>query len=204
MLENRVYRTIRILRQPHLVACRMRFRSLSMRKLDDNLPAKTSFNYPTPHGVLLRTEHGIQNKTTQDMQKIHPLEEVLNTPQKKLAFFQNLVLIAAADGQLSAEESEFLLQIGNKLGLQPKEVLPMADNLGVLSFIVPAEGLQRTLELQTLVQMMLQNGRIDAREYGLCQEYAARIGYSKAILDDMVTQLSGGQPDPAPNPPTVS
>ena len=182
----------------------MRFRSLSMRKLDDNLPAKTSFNYPTSHGTLLRTEHGTQNKTTQDMQKIHPLEEVLNTPQKKLAFFQNLVLIAAADGQLSAEESEFLLQIGNKLGLQPKEVLPMADNLGVLSFIVPAEGLQRTLELQTLVQMMLQNGRIDAREYGLCQEYAARIGYSKAILDDMVTQLSGGQPDPAPNPPTVS
>ena len=51
---------------------------------------------------------------------------------------------------------------------------------------------------------MLQNGRIDAREYGLCQEYAARIGYSKAILDDMVTQLFGGQPDPAPNPPTVS
>lgn len=76
----------------------MRFRSLSMRKLDDNLPAKTSFNYPTPHGVSLRKEHGIQNKTTQDMQKIHPLEEVLNTPQKKLAFFQNLVLIAAADG----------------------------------------------------------------------------------------------------------
>ena len=72
------------------------------------------------------------------MQKIHPPEEVLNTPQKKLAFFQNLVLIAAADGQLSAEESEFLLQIGNKLGLQPKEVLPMADNLGVLSFVVPA------------------------------------------------------------------
>ena len=80
----------------------------------------------------------------------------------------------------------------------------MADNLGVLSFIVPAERLQRTLELQTLVQMMLQNGRIDAREYDLCQEYAARIGYSKAILDDMVTQLFGGQPDPAPNPPTVS
>jgi hypothetical protein len=28
----------------------------------------------------------------------HSLEEVLNTPQKKLAFFQNLVLLAAADG----------------------------------------------------------------------------------------------------------
>jgi uncharacterized tellurite resistance protein B-like protein len=138
------------------------------------------------------------------MQEAHSLEEVLNTPQKKLAFFQNLVLIAAADGQLSKDEGNFLLQIGTKLGLKAEEVMPIADNLGVLSFIVPAEGLQRTLELQTLVQMMLQDGDIDAREYGLCMEYANRIGYSKSILDDMVSQLSGGAPITNPIPPTVS
>jgi uncharacterized tellurite resistance protein B-like protein len=138
------------------------------------------------------------------MQHTHALDEVLNTLQKKLAFFQNLVLLAAADGQLSPEESSFLLELGNKLGLTPDQVMPIADNLGVLSFIVPTEGLQRTLELQTLVQMMLQDGQIDAREYGLCLEYANRIGYGKAILDDMVSQLAGGPPNPYPNPPTVS
>lgn len=138
------------------------------------------------------------------MPESHSLTDVLNTPQKKLAFFQNLVLIAAADGQLSDNEGDFLLQLGNKLGLTAAEVMPIADNLGVLSFIVPAEGIQRTLELQTLVQMMLQDGNIDAREYGLCQEYANRIGYSKAILDDMVSQLAGGPPNPYPMPPTVS
>ena len=138
------------------------------------------------------------------MPEQHTLEDVLNTPQKKLAFFQNVVLIAAADGQLSDEEGQFLLQIGNKLGLKPEEVMPIADNLGILSFIVPVEGIQRTMELQTLVQMMLQDGQIDAREYGLCMEYANRIGYGKAILDDMVSQLAGGQPNPYPNPPTVS
>jgi uncharacterized tellurite resistance protein B-like protein len=138
------------------------------------------------------------------MQHTHALDEVLNTPQKKLAFYQNVVLLAAADGQLSEEESSFLLELGNNLGLTPEEVMPIADNLGVLSFIVPAEGLQRTLELQTLVQMMVQDGQIDAREYGLCLEYANRIGYGKAILDDMVSQLAGGPPNPYPIPPTVS
>jgi DnaJ-domain-containing protein 1 len=114
------------------------------------------------------------------------------------------VLLAAADAQVSPQESDFLLDIGNKLGRSPDEVLPIADNIDVLSFLVPAEGLQRTLELQTLVQMMLQDGQIDAREYGLCQAYANRIGYSKAMLDDMVSQLAGGPPNPYPNPPTVS
>ncbi|PJJ59060.1 TerB family tellurite resistance protein [Hymenobacter chitinivorans] len=137
------------------------------------------------------------------MQTSHDLNEVLNTPQKKLAFFQNLVLVAAADGQLDQQESQLLLQIGNRLGLKPEEVQPIADNLGVLSFIVPADGLQRTLELQTLVQMMLQDGQIDPREYGLCMEYANRIGYGKDILDDMVTQLAGGSPTGTRNPPTV-
>ncbi|GAB3227832.1 hypothetical protein GCM10027346_11640 [Hymenobacter seoulensis] len=138
------------------------------------------------------------------MQHQHKLEEVLNTPQKKLAFFQNLVLVAAADGQLDEDESQFLLEIGNRLGLTAKEVQPIADNLSVLSFVVPSEGLQRTLELQTLVQMMLQDGQIDPREYGLCMEYANRIGYSKEILDDMVSQLAGAGPVVNRNPPTVS
>jgi len=138
------------------------------------------------------------------MQQIRAIEDVLDTRQKKLAFFQNLILLAAADGQLSSGESDLLLQIGNKLGLKPDDVLPIADNLSVLSFIMPADGLQRTLELQTLVQMMLQDGHIDAREYGLCMEYANRIGYSKDILDDMVSQLAGGRPNSNPNPPTVS
>jgi tellurite resistance protein len=138
------------------------------------------------------------------MQAQHSIEDVLDTQQKKLSFFQNLVLIAAADGKLDKAESQFLLQIGNRLGLKSEEVQPIADNLGVLSFIVPSDGLQRTMELQTLVQMMLQDGNIDAREYGLCMEYANRIGYSKDILDDMVSQLAGGKPLGNRNPPTVS
>ncbi|KAA9332323.1 hypothetical protein F0P96_12660 [Hymenobacter busanensis] len=137
------------------------------------------------------------------MQAQHSLETVLDTLQKKLSFFQNLVLVAAADRRLDKQEGDFLLEIGNRLGLTSAQVRPIADNLSVLSFVVASDGLQRTLELQTLVQMMLQDGQIDPREYGLCLEYANRIGYSKDILDDMVSQLSGGQPLKG-MPPTVS
>ncbi|OON65872.1 TerB family tellurite resistance protein [Hymenobacter sp. CRA2] len=140
----------------------------------------------------------------QTKQTAHPLDKLLDTQQKKLAFFQNLILVAAADGRLDKDEGDFLVQIGQRLGLSYDDVRPIADNLSVLSFVVAADGLQRTLELQTLVQMMLQDGQIDPREYGLCLEYANRVGYNKQILDDMVTQLAGGAPDAGRNPPTVS
>jgi uncharacterized tellurite resistance protein B-like protein len=124
------------------------------------------------------------------MQNIRSLEEVLNTPQKKLSFYQNLVLVAAADKVLEKGESELLLSIGNRLGLSADEVMPMADNLGVLTFIIPEDGLQKTLELQTLVQMMTQDGSIHDKEYAMCLEYANRVGLGKAILDDMVKQFT--------------
>ena len=130
------------------------------------------------------------------MQTTPSLEELLNTPQKKLAFFQNLVLIAAADKVLDSGESELLLTIGNRLGLSSEEVMPMVDNLGALTFIIPEEGMQKTMELQTLVQMMMQDGEVHDREYALCMEYANRIGYGKDILDDMVKTFS---PDNRPN-----
>jgi hypothetical protein len=125
------------------------------------------------------------------MQDTTTLEKLLNTPQKKLAFFQNLILVAAADGRLEEGESNFIVEIGNRLGLKADEVAPLADNLNVLTFIIPEDGMQKTLELQTLVMMMVEDGRVHDREYALCLDYAYRIGYGKEILDDMVKQLSG-------------
>lgn len=129
------------------------------------------------------------------MQETQSIDNVLDTPQKKLSFYQNLILVAAADGILDQAESDFLLLIGNKLGLTTEDVMPIADNLHVLNFVIPEEGLQKTLELQTLVQLMLQDGHMHDQEYALCLEYARRIGFNKEILDDMVKQFSAANAD---------
>ncbi|GGK68016.1 hypothetical protein ACD591_16765 [Rufibacter glacialis] len=116
-------------------------------------------------------------------------DELLNTKQKKLAFFQNLILVAIADKYVDQKESDFLVSIGQRLGLTEEDTTPIADNLSVLSFIIPEEGLHRTLELQSLVMMVLQDGQIEDREYQLCLEYARRIGYGKETLDEFIADL---------------
>jgi uncharacterized tellurite resistance protein B-like protein len=157
--------------------------------LDQDCMVVLVFGYPlvVPFMVRILIANAKPRKT---MQNIKSLEEVLNTPQKKLAFYQNLILVAAADQVLDQDESDLLLFIGDRLGLTPDDVMPIADNLNVLSFIIPEEGLQKTLELQTLVQMMMQDGQVHDREYSLCLEYASRIGYGKTILDDMIKQFA--------------
>lgn len=123
------------------------------------------------------------------MQQIASIDKVFDTKQKKIAFFQNLIIVITADKIVDGEESDFLIKIGNVLGLDPEDVMPIADNLDVLSFIIPNDGIQKTLELQTLILMMMKDGTIDDREYALCREYANRIGYNKDFVDDMIKQL---------------
>ena len=117
------------------------------------------------------------------------IDDLLNTQQKKLAFFQNLILVAVADGYIDKRESDFLVTVGRQLNLTEEDTRPIADNLPLLSFIIPDEGLQKTMELQTLVMMVVQDGKIADAEYNLCLEYARRIGYSKDMLDDFLKQL---------------
>ena len=124
------------------------------------------------------------------MQNRQSLDDVLDSREQKLAFFQNLILVAAADKVLDKDEGNLLLLIGDRLGLTPEDVNPIADNIGVSSFIIPEDGMQKTLELQTLVQMMTRDGEMHDREYSLCLEYAARIGYGKNVLDDLIKQFS--------------
>ncbi len=99
-------------------------------------------------------------------------------------------MAAVADGYLDKQESDFLVTIGQQLNLTEEDTRPIADNLSVLTFIIPEEGLQKTLELQTLVMMVVQDGKIAHSEYTLCLEYAHRIGYSQDMLNDFIKQLA--------------
>lgn len=118
------------------------------------------------------------------------VENLLDSKEKKLGFFQNVVLIAIADNYIDETESNFLLELGEELNLTAEDTLPITDNLNSLSFIIPQDGLQKTLELQTLVLMVLQDNEVEEREYNLCLEYTRKIGYSKEILDDLIEKLS--------------
>jgi spore coat polysaccharide biosynthesis predicted glycosyltransferase SpsG len=115
--------------------------------------------------------------------------ELLDTKEKKLSFFQNLILLALSDGELDEQESDFLLMIGDQLGLSEEDTKHITDNLSSLEFVIPEERLQKTFELQTLVMMMMQDGKLAQKEYNLCREYAGRIGYTEELLDDLINQL---------------
>jgi len=114
------------------------------------------------------------------------INHILNTKEKKVAFFQNIVLVAIADRYVDKMESDFLVELGNQLGLTEADTLPIADNLPGLKFVIPEESLQRSMELEILVKMVLQDGVVEDREYDLCLEYTRQVGFTKENLDELI------------------
>jgi uncharacterized tellurite resistance protein B-like protein len=116
---------------------------------------------------------------------------IIESKEKRLNFFQNLLLIAVADGFLDEDESDFLVQIGRQLNLDSEDVAPLAgQSVKEMNFIVPETDQDKLFELQTMVMMMVEDGEIDEREYSLCAAYADRIGLNRVVLDDFVQKLS--------------
>lgn len=125
----------------------------------------------------------------------HKEVTIIESKEKRVNFFQNLLLIAAADGYLDEDEGDFLVQIGQQLDLTEEDLRPLASrNVKDIEFIIPETDQDKLFELQTMVMMMVEDGQIDEREYGFCADYADRIGLNRVVLDDFVQKLSSQGP----------
>ena len=109
--------------------------------------------------------------------------------QKSINFFQNLLLVAISDRYLDTAESDFLVQMGNQMGLTEEDVIHLSEDPNSLEFVIPGTVSERASELKALIRMMLQDGEIHKQEYDLCREYAERVGFDKQVLDDLIKDL---------------
>ncbi len=109
--------------------------------------------------------------------------------QQSINFFQNLLLVAIADRYLDTAESDFLVQVGDQMGLSEEDVIHLSENPSELEFVIPKTAADRVNQLRALVRMMLQDGEIEKQEYDLCLQYADRVGFDKQVLDDLIQDM---------------
>ena len=107
---------------------------------------------------------------------------------KNLGIFQNLYLVAAANGHISPEEQEFLLEVAHNLGLSQAEVDEVMDRYPDLDFVIPEDREEAFFSLKNLVYMMIVDGEIDAQEYALCLRFAGEIGLGKAEIEGILNE----------------
>ncbi len=92
--------------------------------------------------------------------------------------FKNLVLIANADGVVTAEETKLLNRIGKNIGLNEEQIQAVIDNPSQFSVIPPVSKIERLEQMVQLIKMMQSDGDIDKHEYNLLELLAVKLGFN--------------------------
>jgi hypothetical protein len=113
----------------------------------------------------------------------------MDRQQKALDYFQNLYLIAIADGNLQENERTFLVQVAKQMGLSLRETANIMMNNASLDFIVPETLEEQTAQLEDVIMMMTIDSKIQDKEYDLCLKFAQRIGVPKHEFEKLVMEV---------------
>ena len=105
-----------------------------------------------------------------------------------LSIFQNLYIIAAADGRIDDNEHSLLLEVADNLGLSQEDVDFIIDHYAELQLIIPEDEKEGYFSLKNLVYMMIVDGEISPEEYRLCLEFAGEIGLGKDDIKEILEE----------------
>lgn len=112
--------------------------------------------------------------------------------QKVLNYFQNLYLVAAADKKLTKEETSFLVEIAQQMGITPREAANIMMTRNERKFIIPDNEEERMIQLEDIIVMMIVDKQIHEKEYQLCLAFAKAIGKDRRALDKVILSTIKG------------
>lgn len=104
----------------------------------------------------------------------------------KREHFENLVVVAAADGYMDEDEKDFLADKAEEFGLDASTVAQIISNPQSLSFHVPESIDEKEEQLSDVVFMAMIDGEIHEKEYSLCLNFAKRLGMTAKDVDEII------------------
>lgn len=106
--------------------------------------------------------------------------------EKAKKYFQNLYLVAIADGKLAIEERELLVGVAMRMGLSIRDSSEIMRNIGQTDFHIPDTPDMQMSHLSDIVKTMMIDKEIHEKEYELCLGYASKIGQSEDALQEII------------------
>ncbi len=111
------------------------------------------------------------------------------TIQEKKHIISELILMAHADQQLKSAEVSFIISVGNRMELDPKEVIYMIKHPEELQTVVPKKFAKRIIHFHRMMLMMHIDGHVDDLELELLHNVALQYGFRKSTVDSLLETM---------------
>ena len=109
--------------------------------------------------------------------------------KKRLSHIKNLILIAAADGEIDKNEISLISGIAARVGLSTNELDEILRSPKSISFSPPKEFKEKIEQLYDMVLLMMIDGKIHANEVALCKIFAMKLGFKHDIIEKIVLSI---------------
>jgi len=108
-----------------------------------------------------------------------------------LDLFNNLMLLAAADGKLTEEEIAFLAVRAENLGISQDDVESAiaGASTGAADLVIPDSHNDRVELLQQMITLMAVDGELADVEKTLCATASAAMGFSINEFNEIIDSL---------------
>ena len=107
----------------------------------------------------------------------------------KKSYLKQLIKVAKADGELEANEYEFILKVAKRLDSSEAEVQDVEENLQTIVTEEPSGEEERFQFLYDLVWIMMVDADIDKQEEQLCARMADRLGFKHELVRNLIAAI---------------
>lgn len=116
------------------------------------------------------------------------MNEKIKDPQEqqRLGQLKNLVMLAAADGQVTDSELAVLVAVASRENITPEEFNRVIDDPDSVHISLPEDEDTKLNYLRDMVALMMVDGELEEQELAICKIYAMALGYRSSIVDGMI------------------
>lgn len=114
----------------------------------------------------------------------------LKTPMTALPQLKLLINLASIDGEVGEKERNYIFNIGRANGLAEVVVEPLFNTQHETIVPTHLDNDQKFNYIVSLVQLMKIDERLYKEEIKYCSLVAAKLGYSKDIIFDLMLHVS--------------
>jgi len=106
--------------------------------------------------------------------------------QQRLGQIKNLVMLAAADGNVDDSELAVIMAVASRERITAEQFNRVIDNPDSVHIDLPTDEATRLAYLRDMVALMMIDGELNEQEMAICKVYAMSLGYRGSIVDGMI------------------
>lgn len=109
--------------------------------------------------------------------------------KRKKSHLKNLYSVALADGKITNEEYDFLLNVANKLYINPSVLLNVINFPDDISFYIPSHDREKLDQIYDCVCMAIIDGEFNEREISICKLISVKLGIRPGVVDNIIENI---------------